>query len=262
VTLLHEQFTTGPDETAISNLNTSFDFTSGSPVFDDARLLSYNPDTGFAARFTLSGAAKHGRFDGIDSAVVAGSHYVEWDSDQTGTRELIQVRTSGGVTIGSIARNSSQRIVCTDSTNSVVASSNIGTHTVGNDGAYRIDWIATVNPADANGGRWQYRICDVASADTNTPITPAYDSGAVLNFGTANIDRVYNGVPADTSLVGNLWIYDIRVEDGVSTFHDGLWVVAAPTVDSVWVKVAGVWCQGTIWVKVGGVWYEAPPAEA
>jgi hypothetical protein len=213
MTLRTNTFEGGSNTTVITIANSggasgdAFDDVTGATLtFSSAQ--AYN---GSLSMLAVSGVASSVRWQSMSSMTLRGT-------SAAGTREFVQVRTSGGTNIASLALNSSNQVVAVN-VGSMISGSESGALSVNN--WYRIDFIFTV--ATTSTGRIQYRVMDVEAEDNDTPES-SYDSTASLNLGTTALGRMYFGNVADATIEGNWWFDSIRVDDTGTTFLNGLYV--------------------------------------
>ena len=223
---------TQADGTAITAANSgggtdnAFNFVGSSPEIDTA--IVYNGSR--AMRCPSGTTAHYVRWNGNNNANVSASIYVRFGSvAPAGAKPVLEFKTSGNAFIASLLMSTGGRIFARDSASADVTGTDIAGHAVAANNWYRIDAACFVNTGNANAGRLSYRICDVQSADTNTPITTAFDSGTTLTLGTTNIDRVHIGFPSGVAPNGDYNFDTVRCDDGVFELKDGLYVPTGPT---------------------------------
>jgi hypothetical protein len=213
---LTELFNGGADGVAISTVNTPyFTFVSGAIEFD----TGFTYKVSQSMRVPSSAVAAYGRHDGMNAAAISASIYVRFASVAPAASSIFMVfRDSLNAQSVSLLLSTASRIVAQDSASAPIAATNIATHAVVANNTYRVDVL--VNKG-AGTGRLQYRICDVNTADTNTPITTPYDSGATLQLNANNIDRIgVGGVVNGSARNGDWNIGIVRTDESRSTFFD------------------------------------------
>lgn len=222
-TLRHEQHEGAADGTNITTANSTYSNTAGA---SNLRRATVGAMSGLSMR-ALNSANAYGRFDGLNSASVSVSTYVHVPVLPSGDLTFMRVTTSGSIAICALRLKSTGRIAALDSLNAEIPGTNIAAHAITAGNRYRIDLVAELAAVDNNTGRLRYRICDVTTADTNTPITTAFDSGATVDLATANADRIWFGSFNTADRGGDWYFDDCRAEDGVTTFFNGLYVASS-----------------------------------
>jgi hypothetical protein len=236
-----ELFTGGVDAATITTANSIFTFLSGSPEFDDDVFYPV-PSPQHTARSMLvvsDSTSRYGRTDGLNTPSMSASVYVRFASvAPAGTSIFLRWTDSTGTQTVTLLLSTTGRIVAQDTASSPIAATNIAGHAVVANNWYRVDVLVEKG---AGTGRLQYRICDVNAGDTNTPITTPYDSGATLDLGANNIDRIYaGGVINGVARNGDWNLSILRFDSTRTAFFDLYQAPPVPVISKgAWVVAVG-----------------------
>ncbi len=209
-----ELFNGAADGTVISTSNTSVNAVTGSPEIDTA--VTYL--VGTAMRIPSSSTQIFVQWQSLAGTTqISASFYCLFASvAPTSQQVFCYIRNSAGTVLTGLGLSTAGRVVGVNSAGANITGTNIAAHTVSANNWYRIDMMATIGTSTT--GRMQYRICNVNSADTDTPITTAFDSGATQNLGTTNIDRLYLGAVTAAARNGDYAFGIVRWNTASSSF--------------------------------------------